>query len=136
MVRTFSDTWDAIEALLQANAATLGVDVGAITKGDRETPARTPFLTVYLVPSGITKAENGTGSHFRATCIVFAGVEPARTLADSIKSAVELAGRVLGVLRTDRTITAFMPDSPIEYDEDSSLFTAVSITFEVPYKLT
>lgn len=136
MVRTFSETWDAIEALFQANAAILGVDVGAITKGDRETPARAPFLTIYLIPSGMAKAENSTGGHFRATCIVFAGVEPSRTLADSIKSAVDLAAKVLGVLRQERTITTFLHDSPIEFDEDSSVYTATSITFEVPYKLT
>jgi hypothetical protein len=135
MVRTFSETWDYIESLLQSNAVTLGIDAGAIKLGDRETPARAPFLTVYLVPSGIMKAESGAGGHFRATCIVFAGVKPAKTLADSIKSAVDLAGKVLSVLRTDRTLTTFMYDSPVEFDEDSSIYTATSITFEVPYKL-
>lgn len=135
MVRTFSETWDYIETLLQTNAVTLGVDAGAIKKGDRETPARAPFLTVYLIPSGIMKAESGAGGHFRATCIVFAGVRPAKTLADSVKSAVDLAGKVLGVLNQDRTLPTFMYDSPIEFDEDSSIYTATSITFEVPYKL-
>lgn len=135
MVRTFSDTWDAIEALLTANATTLGVTAGAITKGDRETPARTPFLTVYMIPSSTMKAESGAGGHFRATCIVFAGVKPAKTLAESISDAVDLAGKVLGIFRQDRTITTFLGDSPIEFDEDSSVYTAVSITFTVPYKL-
>jgi hypothetical protein len=135
MVRTFSETWDYIESLLQSNAVTLGIDAGAIKKGDRETPARAPFLTVYLIPSATTKAENGTSGHFRATCIVFAGVRPAKTLADSIKSAVDLAGKVLTVSSQDRTLPTFMHDSPIEFDEDSSIYTAVSVTFEVPYKL-
>lgn len=135
MVRTFSETWDYIESLLQSNAAILGIDASAIKKGDRETPARAPFLTVYLIPSGIMKAESGAGGHFRATCIVFAGVRPAKTLADSVKSAVDLAGKTLGVLSQDRALKMFLYDSPIDFDEDSSIYTATSITFEVPYKL-
>lgn len=134
MVRTFSDTWDAIEALLQANAATLGVDVGAITKGDRETPARTPFLTVYLYPSDIENSESGA-SGFRATCYVIAGVEPKKTFAESIKSAVSLASKVVAVMKAQSQMQIFPSKNLIEFDEESSVYTAISVAFTVPYKL-
>ncbi len=134
MVRTFGDTWDYIESLLQSNAATIGVDATAIRKGDRETPARAPFLTVYLIPTQMKKSESSAGG-YRATCYVFAGVKPAKTLADSIKDAVDLAGKVIAVLQQDRTMTAFPHDSAMEFDEDSSVYTAVSVAFDVVYKL-
>jgi hypothetical protein len=133
MVKNFSDTWDSIETVLKANAVLLGVDDKFIKKGDRETPQRAPFLTVYLLPSDVKRSESGTIAAPLASCLVFCGVAPSKTLSDSIVSAMTLATKVVSVLQSIPELT--FTGNPFEFDEDSSVYTCVSVSFNIRYKL-
>jgi hypothetical protein len=133
VVRTFGETWDVIETLLQANSAVIGVPIDSIVKGDIEVELRAPFLEIYLNPFAGIKSERGVSGH-KARCDVFAGVVPHTSLANSLKDAVDMAGRVLRVMTEQTEINAFPLDSPIEFDQQASDFTLVSVSFIVPFR--
>lgn len=135
MVRSFSDTWQAVEELLVAGADSLGISASAISSGepDEAIAPVPPYIKIFALPD----SEFGSDSYspeleFMRFTLFVAGL-PGDSFRRSVQNAVQLA------LRARKYIIASLP--AIIQDESSKIvphaifsnYTLVSFDLICPY---
>jgi len=130
----FRELWESVITDLKNHSVFLEVDDTKILKGDpaKFDPVNPPSIYVYCLPGSTELPETEWGVMAKAVITVFCSVAPAIDGAEALNLAMELAGRVLTVLKDSKPLSQSETFEP-EFVNSTQDYTTVALPFTAFY---
>ena len=131
---TFRELWESVITDLKNHCDFLEIAEAKILKGDpaKFNPVNPPSIYVYCLPGATDLPQSEWAVLARAVITVFCSVAPASDGAEALNLAMELAGRVLTVLKDTKALSQSESAEP-EFVNSTQNYTTVALPFTALY---